>query len=122
MQKKYPRFDKKIQEQIDVSRLKESRARPGMVISFNSVKSTATIVVDDPHSGKPGQVLNNVPCPVSKGIQTVSPFAGSRCLIGFRDSQETDPYVLNFFDDTSASNYYNRNYSVETGIPRFLVD
>jgi hypothetical protein len=122
MQKKYPRFDKKIQEQIDATRLKESRTRPGMVISFNPVNNTATVVVDDPHSGKPGQVLNNVPCPVTKGLQTVAPFVGTRCLIGFRNTQETDPYILNFFDDVKSSSYYNRNYSVETGIPRYLID
>jgi len=122
MQSNYPKFDKKIQEQIDNTRLRESRTRPGVIISFNKVTNTATVVVDDQHSGKPGAVLKDVPCPITKGLQTVSPFMGTRCLVGFRNTEETDPYILNFFDDTRASSYYNRSYSVDTGIPKFLID
>lgn len=122
MQKRYPRFDKKIQDQIDSTRLKESRTRPGVVMSFDKINNTATVVVDDPHSGKPGQVLNNVPCPITKGVQNVAPFVGTRCLVGFRNTHETDAYILNFFDDVKSSTFYNRNYSVETGIPRYLID
>lgn len=117
----YPKFDKKIQEQIDASQMRSSRSRPGIVVAFNKASNTATILLDEQYSETTGSVIKDVPCPVTRGIQSSAPTLGTRCLVGFRDSNEASPYVLNFFEDNVSNRVYNRNYFVNTGIPRFMV-
>lgn len=117
----YPKFDKKIQDQIDLSSIKSSKTRPGIIMSFDKLANTAVVVLDDQYSGSVGNVINHVHCPFTKGIQGVAPTVGSRCLVGFRDNNEMNPYIINFYDDTESKvNYYHNTVAV-TGIPRFMV-
>jgi hypothetical protein len=117
----YPKFDKKIQDQIDNVSMQKSRTRPGIIVSYNRASSTADVILDEQYSENMGNVLKNVPCPLVKGVQSVSPTLGTRCLIGFRDTNESNPYILNFFDDVATNKFYIRNSVVNTGIPRFMV-
>lgn len=117
----YPKFDKKIQDQIDLNNMRMSRSRPGMVMSYSRSDNTATIVLDEQYSGTMGSVIRNVPCPINMGIQTTAPTVGTRCLVGFRDGNESSPYVLNYFEDNLANSNYYRNNFVDTGVPRFMV-
>jgi hypothetical protein len=55
------------------------------------------------------------------GIQSVSPTAGSRCVIGFTNSNEKSPYIISYVDDSNSVGKYMPSYSVDTGIPKFLV-
>lgn len=117
----YPKFDKKIQDQIDMTNIRAAKTRPGTVMGFDRVNNTATVVMDDQFSDSVGSVVSNIPCPFTRGVQSVSPTIGTRCLVGFRDNNESHAYVINFFDDVpSIANYY-RNSMVNTGIPRFMV-
>ena len=117
----YPKFDKKIQDQIDNVSMQKSRTRPGIIVSYNRASSTADVILDEQYSENMGNVLKNVPCPLVKGVQSVSPTLGTRCLIGFRDTNESNPYILNFFDDVATNKFHIRNCVVNTGIPRFMV-
>ena len=117
----YPKFDKKIQDQIDNVSMQKSRTRPGIIVSYNRASSTADVILDEQYSENMGNVLKNAPCPLVKGVQSVSPTLGTRCLIGFRDTNESSPYILNFFDDVTTNKFHIRNSVVNTGIPRFMV-
>ena len=117
----YPKLDKKIQDQIDNVSMQKSRTRPGIIVSYNRASSTADVILDEQYSENMGNVLKNVPCPLVKGVQSVSPTLGTRCLIGFRDTNESNPYILNFFDDVATNKFHIRNSVVNTGIPRFMV-
>lgn len=46
----YPKFDKKISDQIDDSRFKQQKTRPGTIMTYDSVTNTAKIVVDEKYS------------------------------------------------------------------------
>ena len=117
----YPKFDKKIQDQIDYVSMQKSRTRPGIVVSYNRASGTADVILDEQYSESMGNILKDVPCPLVKGVQSVSPTLGTRCLIGFRDTNESNPYILNYFDDVRTNKFYIRNSTVNTGIPRFMV-
>jgi len=117
----YPKFDQKIQNQIDLSLMKAPKTRLGMILTFDKQNNTARIMLDRQHSDNIGSVIDNVPCPVSKGVQSVSPTIGTRCLVGFHFNNETSPYVLSYFEDTRLNSGYMINYTVDTGIPKFLV-
>lgn len=118
----YPKFDKKIQDQINLTNIQQPRTRPGVIMSFNKVTNTAKIMIEDQNSELTRSVIHNVPCPVTKGVQSVSPVIGTRCLVGFRDSNEASPYVLNYFEDTKVHSNYYISYIARTGIPKFMVD
>lgn len=117
----YPKFDKKIQDQIDGTILRLPKTRPGTIMGYDSSTNLATIVLDEQNSDAIGNVIHSVPCPVTRGIQAVSPTVGTRCLVGFRDNNETNPYVLNYFDDITTRTNSIYNSVLSTGVPRFMV-
>lgn len=117
----YPKFDKKIQEQIDSSLYRSSKTRPGTIMGYDSSTNLATIVLDEQFSNTAGNVIRSVPCPSIRGIQVVSPTIGTRCLVAFRDNNESNPYVLNYFDDSDTKTNSLHNSIMRTGIPRFMV-
>ena len=76
--------------------------------------------MDERHSGTTGDIVTNVSCPFTYGIQTVAPHAGMRCMVVFRNDSERDPYIVSYFNDDfdTTKNFYNSN--VDTGIPKFM--
>lgn len=117
----YPKFDKKIQDQLATNEMQRARTRPGVIMSYNKTTNTATVVLEDQYSDNIGNIIKNVVCPNINGVQMVAPSAGSRCLVGFRDSNEAKPYVINYYNDTFNSVNYRYNNSVNTGIANFMV-
>ena len=117
----YPKFDKKIQDQIDLASIRSSKTRPGTIAGYDKTNNVATIMLDEQFSDSIGNVIRGVPCPLIRGVQTVAPVMGARCLVGFRDNNESNPYVINFFDDTVSAENNKHQYIVRTGIPRFMV-
>lgn len=116
----YPKFDNKIQTQIDQSRMRQSKTRPGVIMSFDIRKNAASVIIDDQYSGQTGNIIHDVPCPMMNGIQTVAPEPGTRCLIGFRDDNEKNAYIISIFEEVGMSSGYMYNYTVNTGIPKFM--
>lgn len=116
----YPKFNKKISDQIEEAKFRSNKTRPGTIMNYNSSQNTATVIVDEKFSSVIGNMLANVPCPFIYGVQTVAPAPGTRCLVGFRDEHEDDPYIIMYFNDPGS--YKNtRNTSVDTGVPKFMV-
>jgi len=118
----YPKFDKKIQEQIETAQIQQAKTRPGIITLYDKRSNTATVVLEDYNSSNIGNIITNVPCPVNHGIQMVSPTIGTRCLVQFRDRNEGNPYIVSYFDDRTGNKSFNRDYVVNTGVPRFLVN
>ena len=116
----YPKFDKRITDRIDEASFRQPKNRPGTVMAYNSAQNTATVMVDEKYSDLIGNILANVPCPFVYGVQTVAPAPGTRCLVGFRDAEEKQPYVLMYFNE-NHSHKNVRNTSIDTGIPKFMV-
>lgn len=47
---RYPKFDKKISDQIDNSKFQQSKTRTGTIMNYNSMDNTATVMVDEKFS------------------------------------------------------------------------
>jgi len=90
-------------------------------MSFNMKTNLATIILDDNHSGQMGNIVHGVPCPVTPGIQSVAPETGTRCLVQFRDDNESDPYIVSYFEQPSLSSGFLSSYSVNNGIPKYMA-
>ncbi len=119
--KHYPKFDEKLNSHILDNRLQQSKTRLGTVMSFKKTNNTVVIVLDDRMTNQIGNIIRDVPCPSIQGIQSVAPTAGSRCLVGFTDGNERYPYILSYIDEANPTGKQMPNYSVNTGIPKFLV-
>jgi hypothetical protein len=117
----YPKFDKKIQDQIDVTEMQKARSRPGVIASYDKRQNTAVVILEDHYSQNIGNVIKNVVCPVTNGVQSVAPTPGNRCLVGFRDNNEAKPYIINFYNDAGNMGSYRYYNTVNTGIPNFMV-
>jgi hypothetical protein len=47
----YPKFDKKITDRIEDSKFTGVKNRPGTIMMYDSVKNTATVLIDEKFSG-----------------------------------------------------------------------
>lgn len=117
----YPKFDHKIKTQIDQSRMVQGKNRPGVVMGFDPRTNSATVILDDHYSTEIGNIIHNVPCPVTPGIQSVSPGPGTRCLVEFRDDNESAAFIVCFFDPPNVSSSFAVNYTVNCGIPKYMA-
>lgn len=117
----YPKFDKKIQDQIENFSFQQDKSRSGIIASYNHDSNTVNIILDNPNTGEIGSILNNVPYPSTQGVQTVAPLLGTRCVVMFRGRNESEPYIVGVYD--ALANLSNRmsKTRVKTGIPRFMV-
>lgn len=117
----YPKFDKKISDAITTHDMQKAKTRPGVIMSYDKMTNTAVVVLEDQLSNSAGNIIKNVACPYTRGVQTVAPTAGARCLVGFRDVNEAQPYIINYYEDVNIMRNYSYNYTVNTGIPKFMV-
>jgi hypothetical protein len=121
MPQNYPKFDKKIEDHISAAQMRQSKTRFGIVMQFDKMRNTATIMMEDVNTNYTGSVIHDVPCPSMPGIQYRFPTAGSRCVVGFSDQQERSPYVINFIDDRKIGRNFYKEYNALTGIPKFMT-
>jgi hypothetical protein len=65
-------------------------------------------------------LLQEYLAPWSIGVQNVAPESGDRCIVGFTDSNEKNPYIINFINDFANERQVNSSIA-NTGIPRYLI-
>jgi hypothetical protein len=119
--RQYPKFDEKLNSHISNNQLQQSKTRSGTIMSYNKMNNTVVIVLDDRMTNQVGDIIRGVPCPSRLGVQSVAPTAGTRCIVGFADVNERFPHIVSYIDDTNSVGRYMPNYSVDTGIPKFMV-
>lgn len=117
----YPKFDKKIKDHIEDNKFQSSKTRPGTVMQYDKMTNTATVMLDERFSSAIGDIMVRVPCPFTYGVQSVAPSPGTRCLVGFRNDSERDPFVINYFNELYDTHKSVTNTQVDTGIPKFMV-
>lgn len=117
----YPKFDQKINQQINDLKFQQTKTRPATIMTYNKSTNTATVLLDEKYAGTIGDIVPNVPCPFTYGVQGVAPHAGTRCIVGFRNDSERDPYIVTIYNESLDSTKLIINQSVNTGIPKFMV-
>jgi len=121
MKQNYPKFDQKIQDVINNTNLQRERTRNGVLISYDRLRNTAKVMLEDKYSDSISDVLTNVPCPFVGGMQVVAPEPGTRCVVGFRNTSETNAYIISFYASPVNMNSFIRNNYATTQVPRYLV-
>jgi hypothetical protein len=59
----YPKFDQKINDQIQSSRMQQSKSRMATVASYDRIKNTVTLIMESHYSDMIGNIVGDVPCP-----------------------------------------------------------
>ena len=59
----YPKFDQKINDQIQSSRMQQSKTRMATVASYDRTKNTLTLIMESHYSDTIGNIVGDVPCP-----------------------------------------------------------
>jgi len=117
----YPKFDQKISDHISTNKFQQTKTRPGTIMTYDKTTNTATVVLDERYGGTVGDIINRVPCPFNYGVQNVAPHTGMRCIIGFRDDAEREPYIVTFYLDAYDVGKNILNTHIDTGTPKFMV-
>jgi hypothetical protein len=79
----YPKFDKKITDQIDDSKFRQVKNRPGTIMSYNSAQNTATVMVDEKFSSNIREHDTQCPLPVYLWHTISSPITRHTMPCGF---------------------------------------
>ena len=94
----------------------------GMVVNYNRVKNTATVLLAEQDSDRPDDVLNNVPCPSLVGIQTCAPEPGRMCWVVFRGHSRDHPVIVSFFNPYFEAVDHPRHNGANFHTPRYIME
>lgn len=117
----YPKFEQAIQDRVVNSALEQtSRPGYGIILSYDKITNTASVLLSVPGSGNPGEQFNDVPCPTTLGLQMQAPYPGRPCWVTFKDGNQAFPVVSHFFNHVFDQTDYLRQYNATNNIPRYL--
>lgn len=94
-------------------------ARHGIIMSYDPMYHTATVLVSDKETDGQGKLFKNVPCPVMLGVQRVAPETGQFCWIAFESSNENSPLITHYYNYSYAEKDMDRQTSIKSGLPKF---
>jgi len=118
-----PKFEGKLREQL-IYRDDQQRAQPGygMVMAYDPVENTATVLMSMPGSDQVGEYYHNVPCPTNMGVQVVAPEQGRQCWVVFKDGTPANPMITHYFNHAFKDIDQYRNGRAVNEIPRFMME
>jgi len=114
-----------IQEGISQARINQATPGYGLVMYYDAHDNTATVLMAQPGSDRPGEFYTGVPCPSYLGIQSVAPEQGRPCWVEFRDGMQSSPIITHFFHrptDEEENLEYASQFIAENHIPRFMLE
>lgn len=59
----YPKFDQKINDQIQSSRMQQAKTRMATVASYDRIKNTINVIMESQYSDTIGNIVGDIPCP-----------------------------------------------------------
>lgn len=110
-----------IQQQIDTKSYSRTGMRIGVVASYNAFTNTATVLLSEADTDSIDEVLTDVPCPTSMGVQNVAPEPGRMCVVVFKNGAVTQPLIVSFFNHSYRSFDYVRQNRAGYTIPSYLM-
>lgn len=118
-----PKMKKKIQDEVILPR-QASEHQPGwgMVTHYDAVNNMAHVMMSRPGSDEPGEMYNNVPCPVNLGVQSTAPEPGRMCWVVFKGSNYQHPVITHFFNFNYSQRDYGRNTYAPQVSPGFMLE
>lgn len=60
----YPKFDQKINDQINTAQMQRAKTRMGTIAQYDKSNNTAIIILESSYSDTIGNIIKNVACPI----------------------------------------------------------
>lgn len=117
-----PKFNKFIDSKIQTADETRNIDRFGIIMGYDEVTNTATVLLSSPTSETAGDMIKNVPCPLIMGVQMAAPEPGRPCWVCFKgNSGERHPMITHYFNHNYQKYDYDRHSSASTGIPYYML-
>lgn len=110
-----------INEHFDQAFYRKANGRIGTIASYNPYENTASVIISSEQSNDVDEVLTNVPCPVTMGVQSVAPEPGRPCYVIFKNGSVTQPLILAFWNHRYSQFDYDRQTKALNSVPSFLM-
>jgi hypothetical protein len=117
-----PKLDKYLADAMLRDRHSRPRDRLGIIADYDPVKNTATVIMTDNFSDRLSEVIANVPCPTTIGVQSAAPEQGRGVWVAFDGPSARSPYIVSFTNLDYPKYDYIRQTKADTGVPRFMLD
>ncbi len=121
MQKHYPKYEKRLQQDLTNRELSRTTGREGIIIAYNEFRNTATVLLTNPQDGGVGVTVENVPCPTYMGIQIAAPEPGRSCWVEFKNSGERNPIITHFYNLAYSQFDYENQMNASSMIPNYYT-
>lgn len=95
-------------------------SRQGVLIDYNPYNNTAIVALSSQNGDNIGEIIENVPCPHTPGIQTHAPEPGKLCWVTFRNGNMRQPVITHFYSNDFRRFDYRRHYWANTGISDYF--
>lgn len=94
----------------------------GIVQTYDPATNTATVLMSAPDSDELGDLITNVPCPVTLGIQNVAPEPGRPCWVVFKGAQnDRKAMISHYFNHQFEKFDHPKLYNARSSIPRYSL-
>lgn len=117
--KHYPKFEKRLDQDLSKREMGNLGGREGIIIAYNSFKNTATVMLSDPKTDTPGEIIQNVKCPTYLGLQMAAPDPGRYCYVQFKRGGFKNPIITHFYNENYTDYDYEAQTKVRTWTPNF---
>ena len=95
--------------------------RLGVISSYDEVNNTATVMISGENSDVIEDVLRNVMCPVSLGVQSVTPSPGRECWVVFKNNNISQPLITHYYNHRYSQYDYPKQTQAHIGLPNYLL-
>jgi hypothetical protein len=118
-------INKNIQKYVEDShfnkQLQRMSGRVGVVSSYDPRQNTATVLISKEQTDEIEEVLTDVHCPRTLGVQEVAPGPGLLCWVAFKDNNITQPLITHFFNHRYEQFDYDKHNSTPDVMPNYLL-
>lgn len=116
-----PKTTQTIKSVINQVGSEQAKARMGVIAKYDKVTNTATVFLTGQDSDEITDIVSNVLCPVTMGVQTVAPEPGRPCWVVFRGGMDAQPMITHYFNHSYRKYDYGRTYSAPSSIPHHIL-
>jgi hypothetical protein len=119
-------MNKNVKQYVDESQfnrqMQRMSGRLGVVSQYDPAQNTATVMITKEQTDEIEEIVTNVMCPRTLGVQTVAPSPGIMCWVVFKDNNITQPLITHFFNHRYEQfDYYKQNLTLDR-MPNYLME
>lgn len=106
---------------ISENKFQAVSGRLGVISSYDQINNTATVIISSEQSDMVEDILTNVMCPVTLGVQSVAPGPGRECWVVFKNNNISQPMITHYYNHRYSQYDYPKQTQANIGLPNYLL-